>query len=108
MAPGAANLNWTVAPRLEIGYRLPSGFGAFAFSDRFFQTGGAGPFSGPVGLTNRTSRLTVNYCDWDYISHEFTPWVTPKSNWTLECAPASGSPIVGPITLSISRLAGPR
>ena len=84
VAPGAANLNWTVAPRLEIGYRLPSGFGAFAFSDRFFQTGGAGPFSGPVGLTNRTSRLTVNYCDWDYISHEFTPWVTPQSNWTLE------------------------
>jgi hypothetical protein len=84
VAPGAANLNWTVAPRLEIGYRLPSGFGAFAFSDRFFQTGGAGPFSGPAGLTNRTSRLTVNYCDWDYISHEFTPWVTPQSNWTLE------------------------
>lgn len=84
VAPGAANLNWTVAPRLEIGYRLPSGFGGFAFSDRFFQTGGAGPFSGPVGLTNRTSRLTVNYCDWDYISTEFTPWVTPEANWTLE------------------------
>jgi hypothetical protein len=84
VAPGAARLNWTVAPRFEIGYRLPSGFGAFSFSDRFFQTGGAGPFSGPAGLTNRTSRLTVNYADWDYISHEFTPWVTPQSNWTLE------------------------
>lgn len=46
--------------------------------------GGAGPFSGPAGLTNRTSRLTANYADWDYISNEFTPWVTPNSNWTLE------------------------
>jgi hypothetical protein len=84
VAPGAARLNWTVAPRFEIGYRLPSGFGAFAFSDRFFSTAGSGPFSGPVGLTNRTSRITTNYADWDYISHEFTPWVTPKSNWTLD------------------------
>ncbi len=84
VAPGAAQLNWTVAPRIEIGYRLPSGFGAFAFSDRFFSTGGSGPFSGPVGLTNRTSKLTTNYADWDYISHEFTPWVTPNSVWTLE------------------------
>ena len=60
VAPGAAQLNWTVAPRFEIGYRLPSGFGAFSFSDRFFQTGGAGPFSGPAGLTNRTSNVDAD------------------------------------------------
>ena len=40
VAPGAAGQSWTVAPRLEIGYRLPSGFGGFSFSDRFFSTSG--------------------------------------------------------------------
>jgi hypothetical protein len=80
VAPGAATLPWTVAPRLEIGYRLPSGFGAFAFSDRFFSTSGTGPFVGPAGMTTRTSSIGVNYSDWDYISREFTPW----ANWELE------------------------
>jgi hypothetical protein len=84
VAPGAARLNWTAAPRLEIGYRLASGLGGFAFSDRFFLSNGSGPFNGPVGMTNRTSHLNANYADWDYISHEFTPWVTPQSSWTLE------------------------
>ena len=40
VAPGAAKHDWTVAPRIEIGYRLPSGFGGLAFSDRFFNTVG--------------------------------------------------------------------
>jgi hypothetical protein len=84
VAPGAARLNWTVAPRIEAGYRFASGLGGFAFSDRFFFAEGSGPFNGPVGMTNRTSHLNTNYADWDYISREFTPWVTDKSNWTLE------------------------
>ncbi len=82
--PGAAQQNWTVSPRLEIGYWLPSGFGGFSFSDRFFSSSGTGPFVGPAGSTTRTSRLGVNYSDWDYISHEFTPWNTPRANWTLK------------------------
>jgi hypothetical protein len=84
VSPGAAQQPWTVAPRLEIGYRLPSGFGAFAFSDRFFSTTGTGPFVGRAGSTTRTSHLGVNYSDWDYTSREYTPWATPRANWTME------------------------
>jgi len=80
VAPGAAQQPWTVAPRLEVGYRLPSGFGGFSFSDRFFSTSGTGPFIGPAGSTTRTTQLGVNYSDWDYNSREYTPW----ANWEME------------------------
>lgn len=84
VAPGSGNQNWTVAPRIEIGYRLPSGFGGFAFSDRFFSSTGTGNFTGPIGVADRTSRLGANYSDWDYLSREYTPWSTPSALWTLE------------------------
>ena len=78
-APGAAKQDWTVAPRIEIGYRLPSGFGGFSFSDRFFTTSGTGPFIGPAGTMTRTTHFGVNYSDWDYISPEYTQW----TNWGM-------------------------
>ncbi len=77
---GSARLNWTVAPRLELGYRLPSGFGEFSVSDRGFYTDGTGPFNGPAGNFTRTSHLGVNYTDADYASREYTQW----PNWTLK------------------------
>jgi len=80
VAPGAAQQSWTVAPRIEVGYRLPSGFGGFAFSDRFFSSSGTGPFIGPAGSTTRTTKLGVNYSDWDYFSREYTPW----ANWDMD------------------------
>jgi hypothetical protein len=81
VAPNAANYGWTVAPRIELGYRLPSGFGAFAISDRFFSAYGTGSFTGPAGTATRTSRLGVNYWDYDYVSgREYTPW----NGWTLD------------------------
>jgi len=80
VAPGAADLPFTIAPRFEVGYRLPSGFGGFAFSDRFFNTSASGPFIGPSGAMTRTSSIGVNYSDWDYISREYTPW----ANWDME------------------------
>jgi hypothetical protein len=84
VAPGAAKLNWTAAPRIEVGYWLPSGFGGLAFSDRFFSAFGAGPFNGPAGATFRTTSLGVNYQDFDYISREFTPWESERGFWNLE------------------------
>src|SRR5262249_18999881 len=78
VAPGAAKQDWTAAPRIEIGYRLPSGFGGFSFSDRFFNTSGSGPFVGPAGSVTRSTSIGVNYSDWDYFSPEYTPW----ANWT--------------------------
>jgi hypothetical protein len=80
VAPGAAKQDWTAAPRLEIGYRLPSGFGGFSFSDRFFNTSGSGPFVGPAGSATRSTSIGVNYSDWDYLSREYTPW----ANWGME------------------------
>jgi hypothetical protein len=79
VALGAAKQNWTVAPRIEIGYRLPSGFGGFSFSDQFFTTSGSGPFVGPAGTLTRTTHFGVNYSDWDYISPEYTQW----TNWSM-------------------------
>jgi hypothetical protein len=84
VAPGAAKLNWTAAPRLEVGYWLPSGFGGLAFSDRFFNVGGSGPFVGPAGSTFRTTNLGVNYSDFDYISRDFTPWESERAFWSME------------------------
>ncbi|MGP0069767.1 MAG: hypothetical protein ACLQGP_39975 [Isosphaeraceae bacterium] len=84
VAPGAGKLPWTVAPRFEVGYRLPSGFGSLAFSDRFFNSSGTGSFVGPAGATSRTTSLGINYSDWDYISREFTPWDTERTNWSLD------------------------
>jgi hypothetical protein len=81
VAPNAARQDWTVAPRLEIGYRLKSGFGGFSYSDRFFSSSGTGPFVGPSGSTTQTSRIGVNYMDWDYFSREYTPWANWEMTW---------------------------
>jgi hypothetical protein len=79
VAPGSATLGWAIAPRIELGYRLPAGFGAFSVADRFFSAYGSGPFNGPAGATTRTSRLGVNYWDFDYSSRDYTPW----TNWSM-------------------------
>jgi hypothetical protein len=84
VAPGAAKLNWTAAPRIEIGYWLPSGFGGLSFSDRFFSSFGSGPFVGRAGSTFRTTNLGANYSDWDYLSREFTPWESERGFWNLD------------------------
>jgi hypothetical protein len=80
VAPGSATYGWAIAPRIELGYRLPSGFGAFSVSDRFFSAYGTGPFNGPAGMTIRSSRMGVNYWDFDYTSRDYTPW----ENWCLD------------------------
>jgi hypothetical protein len=73
--PGA-DLNWTAAPHFEVGYRLPSGFGEFSLSYRFFTTEGSQLSIGPDGVAALKSRLTVNMGDLDYASREF---------WTFQC-----------------------
>ena len=42
-----AQLDWTVSPRFELGYRLPSGFGELDVAFRFLMTQGSG--STPAG-----------------------------------------------------------
>ncbi|HEV3342878.1 MAG TPA: hypothetical protein VG125_21070, partial [Pirellulales bacterium] len=77
---GSAHLNWVVAPRFEIGYRLPSGFGEISVSDRFFNTGGSDNILVPDGPAHRSSTFFLNYTDIDYGSREFMPW----QNWSLK------------------------
>src|SRR5262249_16955363 len=67
----SAGLNWTVAPRFEMGYRLPSGFGEFAVSYRFLATEGTETTLGPDAPAALKSRLDLNVVDLDFASREF-------------------------------------
>jgi hypothetical protein len=81
VALSAARLNWTAAPRFELGYRLPSGFGEFSVSDTGFTANGGESFLGPDGPAMRTSALQLNYTDLDYLSREYTPWANCDMKW---------------------------
>ncbi len=74
-----AHLDWTVSPRFELGYRLPSGFGELDFAYRFLTASGSnlGDVSliTPGGATdggaaNLTSHLQLLVADFDYASRE--------------------------------------
>lgn len=80
-----ADLDWTAAPRIELGYRLPSGFGEFAVAYRFFATDGTGSAAGPDALASLKSRLSVNIVDMDYASREFytLQWPYVHMKWRL-------------------------
>lgn len=68
----SASLDWTAAPRFDIGYRLPSGFGDIYLAYRFFVTQGAQGVAGPDGPADLRSRLDLNVVDLDYASREIT------------------------------------
>jgi hypothetical protein len=70
----AAPLRWTVSPRLEIGYRLPTGFGGFALSYRNLTAQGSQGVIGADGPGTLTSRLNANVADLDWVSNEWVPW----------------------------------
>jgi hypothetical protein len=80
---GAARLNWTAVPRLELGYRLPSGFGEFSISDTAMTANGGETFLGPNGPATRTSSLQFNYTDLDYLSREFMPLPCWEMKWRV-------------------------
>jgi hypothetical protein len=80
VALGNARLDWAVSPRFEVGYRLPSGFGQFSMSTRFFSANGTQTIMRPDGPALLTTRLGVSYTDWDYSSREYTPW----TNWGMQ------------------------
>jgi hypothetical protein len=71
--PGA-HLAWTVAPRILLGYRLPSGFGEFTVAWRYMASDGSQALPGPDGLSDVRSRLDVTVVDFDYRSSEFSLW----------------------------------
>ena len=77
----SASLDWTVSPWFELGYRLPSGFGAFALGYRFLTSDGSETAPGPDGPAKLKSRLDVNIADLDYQSWEISLWPYWGMKW---------------------------
>jgi hypothetical protein len=71
----SANLNWTVAPWFDLGYRLPRSLGLVSINYRFFTTEGTqAAFLGDQPFALR-SRLDENLINLDYgtLPYEFLP-----------------------------------
>lgn len=70
-----APLDWTGAPRLDIGYRLPEGCGEFLVGYRFLVSEGTNLLYGfdlDGGDAFLKSRLNMNVIDLDYASREYS------------------------------------
>jgi hypothetical protein len=78
-----AGFDWTVVPRVEVGYRLPSGFGDFSFAYRGMASSGTAGVPGPDAPATLHSRVDLNALDFDYASREFTPWANWGMRWRL-------------------------
>jgi hypothetical protein len=76
----SAPLDWTGAPRFEVGWRLPSGFGEFVLGYRFFNSDGRGVIAGPDGPAGLRSRVALNVADLTYASREISLW----PNWDMK------------------------
>jgi hypothetical protein len=68
----AAGFDWTVAPKLEAGYRMQSGAGDLAIRYRGLATEGNSTTTGLDGPAALHSRLDFNVIDADYLSREFS------------------------------------
>jgi len=80
-----ATLNWTVSPRFEAGYRLPSGFGEIDVSYRFLLTEGignlpAGSAASPTAAATLRSQFDLNAGDVDYAANE----MSLGPNWLMK------------------------
>ena len=83
-----AALNWNVSPRIELGYRLPSGFGEFDFAYRYLWADGtgstaAGSIASPDGAAALVSHLNMSVWDLDYANHETSLWPTWDMKWRI-------------------------
>lgn len=73
--PGGT-LDWAAAPRFELGYRLPEGFGEIALAYRFLGAQGhgtvSGPFDAPDAPGSVLTRFDLQVADLDYASNELS------------------------------------
>ncbi len=79
----SAQLDWTVSPRFDIGYRLPSGFGEFSLGYRFLASQGSDSSEQLLGPASLSSLLDINQFDFDYSSREISwgdGWIM---KWTI-------------------------
>jgi hypothetical protein len=69
----SANLNWSLAPRFELGYRFGQGLGEFIIAYRFVATSGSATIANFDAAGNPgalQSRFSVNVIDLDYAAQE--------------------------------------
>ena len=79
----SANLSWTAAPRVFLGYRLPSGFGEFMVDYRNLASTGSGVDPGKNGPVDIGTRFRMNMIDLDYNSRELSLWPQWDMKWTV-------------------------
>jgi hypothetical protein len=77
------SLDWTVAPRFELGYRFPDSFGDFSASYRFLTSEGRGRAVNAFGAFDVRSRLDLNQFDLDYGSAPFSPGPFWDLKWRI-------------------------
>jgi hypothetical protein len=77
----SAGLDWTVAPYVQVGYRLPSAFGAIALAYRGFGSQGHSTIADTDGPASLHSRLDMNQVDLDYLSREISIRPQWEMNW---------------------------
>jgi hypothetical protein len=65
----SADLDWTVAPRVELGYRVGHGFGEFLIAYRNVTTEGE-QFTSAEGAAQLKSRVNENVLDLDYANRD--------------------------------------
>ena len=69
----STHFNPTVSPRLELGYRLPDGWGEIRLGYRFMDTTDSGAVFLPgLGPANQNGRLDVQFVDLDYGTQQFS------------------------------------
>jgi hypothetical protein len=80
--PPVRHLDWTVSPRVALGYRL-DGAGTFFAAYRFLQADGRAPFSSdssdPPGEAH--ARLETHWVDLTYLSRPYGPWWNFRLQW---------------------------
>jgi hypothetical protein len=79
----SAPLDWTAAPRVELGFRLPSGFGEFEIAYEMMATDGSGTVAGPDAAAALKSEFEVNVLDIDYASRELSLWPEWGMKWRI-------------------------
>src|SRR5206468_1398191 len=82
----SADLDWTVSPRFEVGYRLPDSAGYFALGYRFLVSEGndTRTFDGFPGVPFAVrTRLDVNEVDFDYGTSPYSPMPRYDLSWRI-------------------------
>jgi hypothetical protein len=79
----SAKLNWTAAPRVFAGYRLPSGFGEVMVGWQHLGTTGSGSVPDVGGPVSLNTRFAYDIIDIDYNSRELSLWDQWDMKWTF-------------------------